>query len=68
MKVFIKNKSEKSRISIITFDGKKRQKEQARSKIVAKNVKNKDKLHNIIDGIKVSKYDTFLRFRTEKSV
>ncbi len=60
MKSFIKNKSRSAEVSIITFDGKKRQKEHARSHIVAQNVTNKVQLYRIVDNIQVSKYDTFL--------
>jgi len=60
MKQFIKNKSKSAEVSIITFDGKKRQKEHARSKIIAQNVTSKNELYGIIEGIQVSKYDTFL--------
>lgn len=60
MKQFIKNKSKSSEVSIITFDGKKMQNEEQRSKIIAQNVTSKNELYSIIEGIQVSKYDTFL--------
>ena len=66
MRKLIKNKSSKARVSIVTFDGKKRMPTEKRSKIVADNLTSKAKLYEVIDHIKVSKNDTYLGSALEK--
>jgi len=56
----IKNKAKKTKVTIITFDGKKNMSQSRRSKILADNLKNKSQLLSIVESIKVSKNDTFL--------
>jgi uncharacterized protein YegL len=56
----IKHKAKKTKVSIITFDGKKHMSVDRRSRVLADNVKSRAKLLSIVEAIKVSRNDTFL--------
>ncbi|UCN01262.1 VWA domain-containing protein [Sulfurimonas sp. SWIR-19] len=60
MKYLVKKKAKKTKVSIVTFDGKASMQETKRSKVLVKNATDKRKLLHIIENIKVSRYDTFL--------
>jgi len=56
----INNKAKRTKVSIITFDGKRDMSAAKRSRVLAENLTNKSKLISITKAIKVSKNDTFL--------
>ncbi|MEN4045386.1 vWA domain-containing protein [Sulfurimonas sp. NWX367] len=68
MEHLIKNKAKNTKVSIITFDGKKNMPAQKRSKILADNLKNKERLLSITENIKVSRNDTFLGSGLKKAM
>ncbi len=67
MKTLVRNKSKKARISIITFDGKKKMPKSERSHVLIDNEWNKQKLFAAIDAIHVSKNDTYLGSGLQKA-
>ena len=60
IKYLINAKSKKSKVAIVSFDGKRNMKESARAKILTNFSKSKSKLNEIVDNIQPSRYDTFL--------
>ncbi len=67
MKELVRNKSKKAKVSIVTFDGKKKMRKERRSKIIVENETDKKKLFAAIDSIQVSRYDTFLGSGLQKA-
>lgn len=60
IKYLIKNKSKKSQVAIVTFDGKKNMKESKRAHILTGFERSTGKLLKAADSITPSHYDTFL--------
>ena len=56
----IKHKAKRTKVSIITFDGKRSMSANRRSRVLADNLTNKSELLSIVKAIKVSKNDTYL--------
>lgn len=60
IKYLINAKSKKSKIAIVSFDGKKNMKESTRARVLTDFSQSKSKLNKIVDSIEPSMYDTFL--------
>ncbi|MDF1878139.1 VWA domain-containing protein [Sulfurimonas sp. SAG-AH-194-C20] len=60
IKYLINAKSEKAKVAIVSFDGKKNMKESTRAKILCNFSKSNTKLNSVVSSMKPSRYDTFL--------
>ena len=60
IKYLINAKSKKSKVAIVSFDGKKNMKESSRAKILSDFTTSKAKLNKVVEKIQPSRYDTFL--------
>lgn len=60
MRYLVKAKSKKSRIAVVSFDGKQGMKDSKKARIVQNFTSSKSDLIHSIDSIHYSKYDTFM--------